>query len=709
MTDQPEEFPDYDPTKLRAAIFTLVASVGAGKSRMFRKESARSLNITTREGVVGIAVDRHDLGAEQADKFYGEHPNTALVARIWRGRGAVDPEYPQPEKGSKEPKILMCQRNDDAEDVGKHGFSVEKCLCRHVDPETKEETLCPHYSPESEKPCGYQRQQLLHANLWFFAHETLLHEIPEVMGTILQLFIDEDPLDAFLFGIDEAEQKRYTLALDALTEEPIHIKDGYECGELLRGRQKLHKILASLREGPVPVNALRAFWKEKTDLMQRLEWKNKIEDVSITPDMDSDTVKQKLATAVDNITINARVMLWKLVGESVDKSVFVPYDEADPSNGAYTSPNPGEYVKYDTISGRIEIIRDKKHGRMIRMKGVKEIVSDCRDIPTTIGSAILDHELMLPIWPRAQALPPVTMSKPPHVIVWQVVDKTYSKGWFDADGNEQKQVEHAQDIYAIVLREATKFAPLHSLVIVHLATELAILKNCFVPEWIELTHHGAVSGRDSWKDVRAEFIIGRPHPKAELITRQAEALFGVHIPQRDFVEVEVAIPIVTDKDGNNTVYVKQWRHPHLMGERLRKRVVEGGVLQAAGRMRYILRTADSPGDLWLINNVPMGEHFGPVIAVEAAEIAPSLDDLVWTQGVWLENAADAARAFPNLIVSKDALDKDRSRRTLTFPLKRVLFKDFVSVLPPYQHSDHISPGRKRYQKRDGGVPGRRGG
>ena len=113
----------------------------------------------------------------------------------------------------------MCLRNKDAEEVGKHGLSVEKCLCRHVDRETKEETLCPHYSEDAEMPCGYQRQQRLHASLWFCAHETLVHEIPAVFGTVLMLFIDEDPLDAFLFGLDVAEQKQFTLALDALTEE----------------------------------------------------------------------------------------------------------------------------------------------------------------------------------------------------------------------------------------------------------------------------------------------------------------------------------------------------------------------------------------------------------------------------------------------------------------------------------------------------------
>ena len=42
----------------------------------------------------------------------------------------------------------------------------------------------------------------------------------------------------------------------------------------------------------------------------------------------------------------------------------------------------------------------RNNKRMIRMKGIKQIAGGCYDIPTLIGSAILDHELLLPIWPR---------------------------------------------------------------------------------------------------------------------------------------------------------------------------------------------------------------------------------------------------------------------------------------------------------------------
>ena len=284
--------------------------------------------------------------------------------------------------------------------------------------ETEEETLCPHYSPEAAKPCGYQRQQLLHANIWFCAHETLLHEIPAVFGTVLRLFIDEDPLDAFLFGLDEKGAETISRWRSMLSPRcRSHIEDDDERDDLQKGRRQLHQILTRLRLGPVPVNALREFYKEKTDEMLRLEWKNKIDDVDITPDMDSRTIKQQLAKAAINRTIKARVMLWKLIGEAVEKGIVI--------NGDQVWPNPGEHEEHDMISGRIEIIRDEKQGRMIRMKGVKEIAGGCHDIPTLIGSATLDHELLLPIWPRAKPYPPVIVDKPPHVVVRQVIDHAF--------------------------------------------------------------------------------------------------------------------------------------------------------------------------------------------------------------------------------------------------------------------------------------------
>jgi hypothetical protein len=77
-----------------------------------------------------------------------------------------------------------------------------------------------------------------------------------------------------------------------------------------------------------------------------------------------------------------------------------------------------------------------------------------------------------------------------------------------------------------------------------------------------------------------------------------------------------------------------------------------------------------------MNDVAVPE-LQPVVAVEAAEIAPSLDDLMWTRGVWLENAADAARAFPDLVVSEAALRMARSRRTVTNAYRYTPYREML--------------------------------
>src|SRR5690349_19195034 len=55
------------------------ASVGFGKSRLFRAKAIEKLNMTKHDGCVVIAVDHHALSNEQLQKFAEEHPNTALV------------------------------------------------------------------------------------------------------------------------------------------------------------------------------------------------------------------------------------------------------------------------------------------------------------------------------------------------------------------------------------------------------------------------------------------------------------------------------------------------------------------------------------------------------------------------------------------------------------------------------------------------------
>ena len=156
-----------------------------------------------------------------------------------------------------------------------------------------------------------------------------------------------------------------------------------------------------------------------------------------------------------------------------------------------------------------------------------------------------------------------------------------------------------------------------------------------MPEWLKLVHWGDVTGTNALQRVRALFVIGRPLAPAEAVTRQAEALFGAYIPQREYIkrQKQGRIPTITDASGNNCILVDVQEHPDPMGERLRRQITEGAIIQAAGRARAGLRGENEPLDLHLWTDVPVPE-LGPVEPVLWSELEAGLDGLMLaTEGV----------------------------------------------------------------------------
>jgi hypothetical protein len=365
--------------------------------------------------------------------------------------------------------------------------------------------------------------------------------------------------------------------------------------------------------------------------------------------MTAEMIEERLLGAGDNITVTKRACLWRLIAEM----------SAD-------------------LSGRIEIVRDKQIGRMVKMCGLKHVNAGWM-APTLIADATLDHRLLKPVWPQLKSFEPITVALPPAVVVRQVVDRSFAKSKI-AHGDDAQRLNWARRILAVTLREALRVGG-KALLITHMLVEDVIRQNYHVPPWLELTHYGAVTGLDRWGDIRSLFIAGRPLPQAAEVTRQAEALFEAHIKDRDYVQADGTIPIVPDSQGNNAVMVKQCRHPDPMADLLRWQACEAGVIQAIGRARGILRTKDDPLDVLLMTDVPVPE-IGPVVPALWGEIGPGLDDLMLTAGCRFENAADAARVYPDLIASAGALREDRRTRSVRFPLKGS-FKS-KSDTPPLQ-------------------------
>jgi hypothetical protein len=304
------------------------------------------------------------------------------------------------------------------------------------------------------------------------------------------------------------------------------------------------------------------------------------------------------------------------------------------------------------------------------MVGMKPLAEGWK-VQTLICDATGDPELLRAIWPELEAEPEPwpQLPRPESVQVFQCVDRTLSKYAVAVesklkDGPKREQdlerrADSARKMYAALLMKALQYGGADVGVIVYKSTEEWIRKNCFVPEWLKLAHHGGVAGSNMFENVRALFEVGRMQPPPEAIVRMAEALFGEFISQREYVKVKRKIPIIPDEAGNNVIEVsRQYRLRNPKGQRLLWQAREGGTIQNEGRARAGLRTPETPLDIFRWTDCPIPE-LGPVEPVLWAEIEAGLDALMLaTAGVWLENIPDAAQAF-NGLFTNDGLKSAR--------------------------------------------------
>jgi hypothetical protein len=510
--------------------------------------------------------------------------------------------------------------------LNEHNLDIETHLCK------SKGIYCPFY-----ERCGFQGQKQRGIRVWFVAHASLMHVKPKVIGNVIALVIDEDVLGEFEFET--------MLMLDNLSIAPdlSQIKNPSMAAiNLFTWRKELYKVLAALPEGPVPKAALQSFNptirdNEICDQCYRAEWELKVEP-KIQPDMSAKQIEDALRPACANVDIKARASLWRAVRDAAK-------DDAP------------------DITGRIWIKRTTK-GRAIIVRGVREDFREGWRAPTLLCDATADAKLLSAIWPWLAAddqdhfdmLP-----MPPQVTVRQIVDRTFGKAAIvpeDGHWRRDEQIELAMTAFACAVREAKG----RTLLVTHLDTELLIRSVCHLPSWFEIRHFGGVTGLDVFKDVGSLIILGRPQAPPEVVAQRAEALFGRHVPQRAYVEHDAQIPIIPDAQGNDTVAITQRhaRHPDPIVDRLRRQVTEGSLIQAGGRGRAGLRTANEPLDILLMTGVPVPE-FGAVQPLFWVGFRPTLDEIILaTVGVSLESAVDTAKAMPTLARSAQAV-KDARR------------------------------------------------
>jgi hypothetical protein len=673
-------------------VVLIAAPTGARKSTRMRTAAVAFVTAHPDQTAV-IALPRHELGKEQIAMLMREHPNANIKAAIWRGRHADDPETPHPQHPGFMP---MCWRSEEAEELEKALVNVESHLCKRG--RGKKAIKCPFYHGR----CGYQRQKLIAANIWFCAHESMVHAKPKALGDIGWLLIDESPLDAFTFGIETDD--RIELALDALREPPPPGLSRSDAFFLREERERLYRALDKLT---VPSNehqgaavSLRglgyfAAWRTAGHNIV-LEWKGKVE-ADVRPDMTEAQVSEALKAAEGNATVAKRVMLWQLVHDAV--KLCPQLQVCRKGGGRWSLRWPGVDA---VLCGRIQLHRGRDgSGRVIRMVGLRQLARGWRGVPILLCDASGDAELLQAIWPQLKAEPWPQLPRPASVRVTQVVDSAFAKSAIAVEGDDlETKARAARKMYAAVLHRALQYGGADVAVITYKSTRQWIERNCFVPEWLKLAHYGDVAGSNMFENVRALFEVGRPQPPPEAMARMAEALFERYVDEREYVLGRGLIPIEPTKDGHNLVEVMLHRHCHPKVHRLLRQAREWTLVQAEGRARAGLRDEKTPLDIHRWHDVPLPE-LGPVIMQRREEVmAGGLDALMLaTAGAWLENIADAVRSYERQkLFTADGLKKSRQRGGVETFLIGTPIRDV-----PTPHVLKSPLVRVTYQRRGGGC------
>ena len=122
----------------------------------------------------------------------------------------------------------------------------------------------------------------------------------KALGAIGMVLIDERPLDALLFGLEE---RPCELALDSSPKRRARSAILRNAETLASGREAQPRALVVLPEGAVPKTAFKAFDTDRCAELHKLEWQEKT-DPGISPDMDATTIELLFQDAGHNAVVS---------------------------------------------------------------------------------------------------------------------------------------------------------------------------------------------------------------------------------------------------------------------------------------------------------------------------------------------------------------------------------------------------------------------
>lgn len=631
-----------------APVLALPSDTGVGKSTSALQHAYRAIDAARAKGFrlrVLYSVPTVQLGDELAAKQHA----AGRQAAVRRGR-----EQPDPATGGKE---KMCRNIPAVRDAMEAGASVEEAACRKRMPNGTVR-CCPFY-----ESCGYYRQdaEQRDADIVFIPHDLLTMPRPKALNGNAILVADENPLRPFMIG---HEGDGIAIALDALAAND-EILDRKNPLDALTATQELRdfrrKLLAAVRDAsPGPLTRDLLIEADLTAANCRsayaLEWKRKIEP-AMWPGMPADDRRLARLPGENNRMVHRFARMWRAL-------------EALLADGGPLASGWVEVGWCDTAIGPV---------KALRVKGRKQLGTGWT-LPTLLLDATMQPELLQHVWPNIEAAPPVAVAVPPGVRIAQVDDRTFSLARLaqfadEDDGDEAERQTHGRrrpsspeqarewreeadrrrralrDLHAWLVCKALSYGSAQVLIVAQLRVKEALLKLGNFPPNVVWTHHNGADGRDEWKRVRAEIIIGRTQPRPEAVERMAEALTGAAVAR--LAGWYPRVDAVREMRDGRLLPAEADRHPDPIAEAFRWRACEGGLIQLIGRTRWADRSEANPLDIFLLTDVPVPFPVDELIS--AADLRPSPHDLmIAAGGIAFENPTDAAAAYPELWPNREA-------------------------------------------------------
>lgn len=635
----------------------LPVMVGLGKTTAAQRAIAELIlsgALGRRKVVVG--VPRLDLADEQCQAFMA----LGLDAMVWRGRNASDPR-------AGDPEVLMCRDPSAPADAIEVEQVVEQSSCRVIRDGVTH--VCPFYAT-----CGYQAQKepAKRARVIITAHDTLFHIAPRAIGRVGLLVLDEGFWAAGLLGLDgkmviTLDGLRPTLAtVQCYTSANREHTDN--TADLAAYRGRLWRVLADAADGPISVAALRSagLTPEMCRTAAGLEHR-RMRDPGLLPGMDPIERSRRIAKVMPApgepwAPPRRAAAMWRLFGEALEQD--------------------------HDVAGAVVLNAMTENGtvRALRLRWRADLrVGWGGQGPILHLDATLRPDLVTPFIPDITVEPPL-MATEPHVHVRQVLGAPTSANALtplpnaplrqrDAAAVHLREIATLIALRAIALRGRSPAPP--DLLVIAQKAAIAALGTHGLPRNVAVAHFNALSGMDGWRDVAGLMVIGRTLPAPATVESIAAAVTN-RVPTTSRGEVEwwyASTERQINLADGGVHPVSGEVHDDPTAEAARWSICEGELIQALGRGRGVNRTADNPLEIDLLTDVVLPVPVDEVLTWD--EVRPSRHDMMAAVGVELENAADMAKAFPELWPSHDAARQERAR-SVTFCYYRTLYNSELS-------------------------------